>query len=92
MRRITKVFVLTHMYRDKYSDTSLCVIGVYSTMAAAKAELAKHRELILADYEERHPDNHEVYENHSTLWGISLKDEEAWDELQVEEKEVSRDS
>lgn len=88
--RVLKVFVLTHMRRTKDNDTNNEVKFVASTMTKAKAMFAAKKELILGEYEDEHPDDYEVYENHPTYWGISCKDVEIWDELLITEKEVDK--
>lgn len=85
-----KVFVLTHTYRTSDNNTDTKVEFVASTITRAKSELAKHRELIVGEYEEKFPDDNEVCENHPTFWGITCKDEEVWDELLITEKEVDQ--
>ena len=83
-----KVFVLTHMYRTNENDTVLDVVAVLSTMTKAKELFAEEKEKIAAEYEEEFPDDWEVYDNFPTLYGVTCKSEEVWDELLITEKEV----
>lgn len=85
-----KVFVLTHLFRTEDNDTDLKVVLVASTITKAKERFTEEKADILGKYEDKHPDNYEVYEDHQTFWGVTCKDEEVWDELLITEKEVDQ--
>lgn len=83
-----KVFVLTQVGRDNDNNTKVDVKLVATTMTKAKEKFAELKEGIISYYKEEFPDNFEIGDNYPTLWNVSCKDEEIWDELQITEKEV----
>ena len=85
-----KVFVVTKVSRDNDNDTKLSVVLVASTITKAKEKFAELKEDILNYYKEEFPDNFEIGDDYPTLWNVSCKDEEIWDELMITEKEVDQ--
>lgn len=83
-----KVFVLTYMSRDNDNFTKVEVELVASTMTKAKEKFAELKEEIINYYNEEFPDNFEIGDDYPTLWNVSCKDEEIWEELQITEKNV----
>lgn len=85
-----KVFVLTHTNRDNDHFTKVEVELVATTMTKAKEKFAELKEDILNYYKEEFPDNFEIGDDFPTLWNVSCKDEEIWEELMITEKEVDQ--
>lgn len=86
-----KTFVLTHLFRTSDNDTQVEVKIVAPTITKAKKKFAEEKKKILDEYEEKFPDNYEIGGDFPTLWNVTCKDEEIWDELMITEKEVDED-
>ena len=84
-----KVFVVINHGADNRDDSSVSVIGVYSTKTAAKERMAEEEDNILDFYKEEYPDNYEVSEDKDeSSWSCSCKDSTMFDELLITESEL----